>query len=68
MIEYPHSGESLSTHISDELISWSINRKIFSISLDNASNNDKLVEFPEYLMIDSVSRKLFHVRYSLLQK
>lgn len=63
MVEHPHTGYSLATHINEELISWRIHKKIFSISLDNATNNDVVAELlPDFLMIDSVSSKLFHVR------
>ncbi|BFG20774.1 hypothetical protein CerSpe_070480 [Prunus speciosa] len=63
MIEYPHTGESLATHIFDELLSWHIHNKIFTLSLDNASNNDSTASIlPSTLLLDSVHEKLFHVR------
>ncbi|PRQ57747.1 putative transcription factor/ chromatin remodeling BED-type(Zn) family [Rosa chinensis] len=63
MIEYPHTGESLANHIFEELLSWRIHDKIFSISLDNASNNDVAAfVLPSYLMLEEVPKKLFHVR------
>ncbi|CAM8880169.1 unnamed protein product [Rhodiola kirilowii] len=63
MIEYPHSGEILAQHINEELIAWHIQHKVFSITLDNASNNDSLVNLlPEYLMLADVSKQLFHIR------
>ena len=63
MIEYPHTGESLANHIYEELLSWRIHEKIFSISLDNASNNDVVaLLLPDFLMVEAVLKKLFHVR------
>lgn len=63
MIEYPHTGESLATHTFDELLSWRIHNKIFTLSLDNASNNDSAASIlPSSLLLDSVQQKLFHVR------
>ena len=32
MIEYPHKGESLANHMFEELLSWRIHNKIFSLS------------------------------------
>ncbi|PRQ17147.1 putative transcription factor/ chromatin remodeling BED-type(Zn) family [Rosa chinensis] len=63
MIEYPHTGESLANHIFEELLSWRIHNKIFSISLDNATNNDVVAcVLPTYLMLEAVPKRLFHVR------
>lgn len=63
MIEHPHTGESLAIHISEELLAWRIHRKIFSLSLDNATNNDVDARLlPDFLMIDSVIFEYFHVR------
>ncbi|CAM8927797.1 unnamed protein product [Rhodiola kirilowii] len=63
MIEYPHSGESLAQHIHDELIAWHIHDKVFSITLDNASNNDSLVNLlPDYLMLSEIPKQMFHIR------
>lgn len=63
MIEYPHSGKTFAQHVYEELITWHIHEKVFSISLDNASNNDVLVQLlPNYLMLASVPKQLFHVR------
>lgn len=63
MIEYPHTGDSLAGHIFDELLSWRIHKKIFTISLDNATNNDVVAKMlPDLLMIEDVPKQLFHVR------
>ncbi|PRQ44873.1 putative transcription factor/ chromatin remodeling BED-type(Zn) family [Rosa chinensis] len=63
IIEYPHTGESLANHIFEELLSWRIHNKIFSISLDNATNNDVVAcVLPTYLMLEAAPKRLFHVR------
>ncbi|KAG5522034.1 hypothetical protein RHGRI_034294 [Rhododendron griersonianum] len=40
MIETPHTGLTIANVIHEELIAWGISKKIFSITLDNATDND----------------------------
>ena len=39
-INTPHNGKNIGTLINDEIIDIGIRDKIFTITLDNASNND----------------------------
>ena len=39
----PHSGKNIATLINDEIIDLGIRDKIFTITLDNASNNDAAI-------------------------
>ena len=39
-INTPHNGKNIATLINDEIIYLGIRDKIFTITLDNASNND----------------------------
>ncbi|KAL2924175.1 putative AC transposase, partial [Bienertia sinuspersici] len=40
----PHDGESIFQFVKSLLNEWDIEKKVFSITLDNASANDKMVE------------------------
>ncbi|KAK9689759.1 hypothetical protein RND81_09G078800 [Saponaria officinalis] len=44
-IETPHTGYEMYSVISDLLKKWGIESKIFSITLDNASSNDKMQDY-----------------------
>uniref|UniRef100_A0A0R0HSA4 HAT C-terminal dimerisation domain-containing protein n=1 Tax=Glycine max TaxID=3847 RepID=A0A0R0HSA4_SOYBN len=43
-LEPPHTGEDLANKVFEVLTEWEIDRKIFSITLDNASANDRMQE------------------------
>ncbi|KAF3777557.1 Zinc finger BED domain-containing protein RICESLEEPER 1 [Nymphaea thermarum] len=43
MVETPHTGEKLASVIKNCLLKWNIDRKLFSITLDNCSTNDIMV-------------------------
>ncbi|KAK9713847.1 hypothetical protein RND81_06G054700 [Saponaria officinalis] len=65
-IETPHTGYEMYSVVSGLLKKWDIENKIFSITLDNASSNDKM---QDYLRESLVDRGLllnkgcfFHVR------
>ncbi|KAL9683781.1 hypothetical protein QQ045_021206 [Rhodiola kirilowii] len=63
MVEYPHTGDSLASHMYEELIDWHLHDKVFTLTLDNASSNDVLVtRLASHLMLTSVSNQLLHVR------
>ncbi|CAM8889600.1 unnamed protein product [Rhodiola kirilowii] len=63
MVEYPHTGDSLATHVYEELITWHLHDKIFSLTLDNASSNDVLVtQLGSRLMLSSINNHFLHVR------
>nr|GMD78422.1 zinc finger BED domain-containing protein RICESLEEPER 2-like [Ipomoea batatas] len=51
---HPHSGFELSKKVYDCLVDWGIDRKVFSITLDNASASD--VMNSTYVMLDSAIR------------
>ena len=62
----PHTGTLLSEEILSFLEEWGIEKKIFSITLDNASNNDNCQDFIKkkfneggLLLCDGI---FFHVR------
>ena len=44
IINTPHSGKNIATLINDEIIDLGIRDKIFTITLDNASNNDATIQ------------------------
>ncbi|CAM8975601.1 unnamed protein product [Rhodiola kirilowii] len=63
MVEYPHTCDSLTAHVYEELITWHLHDKIFSLTLDNASSNDVLVsQLGSRLMLSSINKQLLHVR------
>ena len=43
-INTPHNGKNITTLINDEIIDLGIRDKIFTITLDNASNNDVAIQ------------------------
>ena len=43
-INTPHNGKNIATLINDEIIYLVIRDKIFTITLDNASNNDVAIQ------------------------
>ena len=44
IINTPHNGKNIATLINDEIIDLGIRDKIFTITLDNASNNDIAIQ------------------------
>ena len=62
-INTPDSGKSITTLINDEIIDLGIRDKIFTITLDNASNNDAAIQIlKRFWQIKENRAKLFHVR------
>ena len=62
-INIPHSGKNIATLINDEIIDLSIRDKIFTITLDNASNNDATIQrLKRFWQMKEDYAKLFHVR------
>jgi len=63
----PHIGFELSKKINECLHQWGIEKKIFSTTLDNASNNDVLVKTLKSQLVFQNSLicggEFFHVRY-----
>ena len=61
-INPPHNGKNIATLINDEIIDLSIHDKIFTITLDNASNNDAAIQrLNRFWQIKDNHAKLFHV-------
>uniref|UniRef100_A0A5B6ZS64 Putative zinc finger BED domain-containing protein RICESLEEPER 2-like isoform X2 n=1 Tax=Davidia involucrata TaxID=16924 RepID=A0A5B6ZS64_DAVIN len=67
-IEYPHDGETLFNLITDLMLEWNIDRKLFSIVVDNATSNDVMVRLLKTWLCDKsllyLDGDLFHVRCS----
>ena len=62
-INIPHSGKNIATLINDEIIDLDIRDKIFTITLDNVSNNDATIQrLKRFWQIKEDHAKLFHVR------
>ena len=62
-INTPHNGKNIATLINDEIIDLGIRDKIFTITLDNASNNDVAIQrVKRFWQIKDDYAKLFHVR------
>ena len=64
----PHTGYDLSLKVLQFLKDWGIERKIFSITLDNASSNDSMQNLlKEHLCLSNsllLNGKFFHIRCS----
>ena len=62
-INTSHSGKNIATLINDEIIDLGIRDKIFTITLDNAYNNDEVIQrLKNSWQIKKDHAKLFHVR------
>ncbi|KAI8538956.1 hypothetical protein RHMOL_Rhmol09G0143500 [Rhododendron molle] len=65
-IEYPHDGETLFRFIKDLILEWNIDKKLFSMVVDNATSNDVMVRLlKSWLKEKSLlfsNGALFHVR------
>ena len=59
----PYSGKNIATLINNKIIDLGIRDKIFTITLDNAFNNDaKIQRLKRFWQIKEDHAKLFHVR------
>ena len=62
-INTPHSGKNIATLINDEIIDLGIRDKIFTITLDNAYNNDAVIQrLKRFWQIKGNHAKLFYIR------
>ena len=62
-INTPHSGKNIATLINDKIIDLGFRDKIFTITLDNAFNNDASIQrLKRFWQIKEDRVKLFHVR------
>ena len=63
-----HTGHDLALKVLEFLKDWGIERKIFSITLDNASSNDNMQNMlKEHLCLSNsllLNGEFFHIRYS----
>ena len=62
MLESPHTGYNIANLISEELQYWGITDKIFSITLDNATNNDIAEMFLKEKLSLPLHGTLFRIR------
>ena len=64
----PHTGFQLAMKILDEMEEWGIDKKVFSVTLDNATNNDSMQDILKSQLVlrnDLVcGGEFFHVRCS----
>jgi len=67
-IECPHTGEVLGNWLKQKILEWNIDKKVYSIVVDNASNNEPMVVMIKnrlnckgYLLKNG---DLFHIRCS----
>ncbi|KAL2924160.1 Zinc finger BED domain-containing protein RICESLEEPER 2 [Bienertia sinuspersici] len=58
----PHTGLAMSNHICSLLKEWGIQKKVFSITLDNASSNDCMADFLKSEIDLVCEGAYFHVR------
>lgn len=67
-IEYPHEVETLFRYIIDLSLDWKLEKKLFSMVVDNASVNDAMVRKLKSWLCDkssiSLQGELFHVHCS----
>ncbi|GAU36169.1 hypothetical protein TSUD_274470 [Trifolium subterraneum] len=67
-MEPPHTGRELALKVLEMLNDWGIEKKVFSITLDNASANDTMQKFlKEHLEISNsllLNGEYFHIRCS----
>lgn len=67
-IEYPHDGETSFKFISDIILEWNLDKKLFTMVVDNATANDVMVRHLRSWLRDksllSLGGDLFHVRCS----
>ena len=62
MLESPYTGYNIANLISEELQYWGITDKIFSITLDNATNNDTTETFLKEKLSLPLHGTLFRIR------
>ena len=61
-INIPHNGKNIATLINDEIINLGVHDKIFTITLDNASDNDVTIQrLKKFWQIKDNHAKLFHL-------
>ena len=58
----PHTGAALAEKVCGLLKEWGIDKKIMSITLDNASNNDSMVDGLKFDLDLMSNGDYFHVR------
>lgn len=65
-ISYPHDGESLFRFISQLVMEWNLDKKLFSMVVDNAASNDCMARHLKTWLSDRIpcGGDFFHVRCS----
>ncbi|CAL5353396.1 unnamed protein product [Camellia sinensis] len=68
-IDYPHDGDHLFSFIKDLILEWNIDKKLFSMVVDNATSNDVMVRLLKRWLHDQgllhLGGQLFHVHCSV---
>ena len=66
ILPWPHDAESLFRFISQLIMEWNLDKKLFSMVVDNASANDSMVKHLQVWLSDRLpcAGALFHVRCS----
>ncbi|KAK4395691.1 putative AC transposase [Sesamum angolense] len=54
-IQYPHDGEALFNFMKEIILKWNLEKKLFSIVVDNAANNNVMIrKLKDWLICDSL--------------
>ncbi|KAL0322213.1 UNVERIFIED_CONTAM: putative AC transposase [Sesamum calycinum] len=65
---YPHDGETLFSFMKEMILEWNLDKKLFSIVVDNATNNDVMIrKVKDWILYDLLVARdvdLLHVRCS----
>ncbi|KAL0392389.1 UNVERIFIED_CONTAM: putative AC transposase [Sesamum radiatum] len=65
---YPHDGETLFSFMTEMILEWNLDKKLFSIVVDNATNNDVMIrKVKDWILYDLLVARdvdLLHVRCS----
>ncbi|CAL5323053.1 unnamed protein product [Camellia sinensis] len=67
-IDYPHDGDHLYSFIKDLILEWNIDKRLFSMVVDNTTSNDVMARLLKRWLHDQgllhLGGQLFHVRCS----
>ncbi|KAK4385849.1 putative AC transposase [Sesamum angolense] len=67
-MSYPHDGETLFSFMKEMILEWNLDKKLFSIVVDNATNNDVMIrKVKDWILYDLLVARdvdLLHVRCS----
>ncbi|KAL0373941.1 UNVERIFIED_CONTAM: putative AC transposase [Sesamum radiatum] len=67
-MSYPHDGETLFNFMKEMILEWNLDKKLFSVVVDNATNNDVMIrKVKDWILYDLLVARdvdLLHVRCS----